>query len=533
MRGKTDRHRRCARHAAVFALATALLLAACAEVRRGGELPVEATASRVDVFLRAAPTDAGTLTVLLDEVWLIEESGARRPLQLSRSRVDSKEATRRLSLAGGIVPPGDYEAVVLRVQAATLEADGERRDLRLAPTLPSGPDTAPAQKPVEPGESDEAAEAAEAGELPEPPADLVPGAAESEPSEQDASGPVEYVIPVRVQVRQQDAVSIFLEWNVAASILPGDRFRPFFAVGLERPQVRLGLLYVSDRDTGSVLALDRTTGEVVATGKAGASPSALAIARNRVNLFAANEGDGSVTLLDTRRNLVEFVIPIRLSARTSDVVVADEGRMLAASNPGTDTVSLFDLMSVARIGDVRVGRQPVRLDAAPRHRRVYVVNALSNSLSVIDINARAVIATLALEADPTYVTVARDERRFFVGHRTSPNVLVYDAESLGLLNTIFVGGNVTAMLADRRLDRIYVARERPNEIAVIDRRLGAVMRRIPISGRVTGLAQPAEGALIYGAAPDRGGLIVIDVTVGKELPLLPCGKAPTDVVVVD
>ncbi|MHC4845168.1 MAG: YncE family protein [Planctomycetota bacterium] len=506
---------------ALLTALVALALGACAEIRRGGELPVEATASRVDVFLRAAPTEAGTLTMELDDVWLVDESGGRRLLQLARSRVDSKEAVRRLSLAGGIVPTGTYEAVVLRVRGAALDADGERRELRLAPTLPDDAEPPPKPPPEPP---------------PETPADLVPAEDVEDivaPPEPDAPATMEYVIPVRVEVRQQDAVSIFLEWNVAASILPGDRFRPFFAVGLERPQVRLGLLYVSDRATGSVLALDRTTGEVVATGKAGAAPSALAIARNRVDLYAANEGDGSITLLDTRRNLVEFVIPIRLSARTSDVVVADEGRMLAASNPGTDTVSLFDLMNVSRLGDVRVGRTPVRLDAAPRHRRIYVVNALSNSLSVIDINAREVIATLGLEADPTYVTVDRLEREFFVGHRTSPNVLVYDAESLGLLNTVFVGGNVTAMLADRRLDRVYVARERPNEIAVIDRRLGAVMRRIPISGRVTGLAQPVDGSLIYGAAPERGGLIVIDVTVGKELPLLPVGKAPTDVVVVD
>jgi len=527
MRLGTLCHRRGAGSRPWAVLLLAALLAACGEVRRGGELPVEATASRVDVFLRAAPTDAGRVTVLVDELRLRDESGGTRLLQLTRSRIDSVEATRRLSLAGGIVQPGAYASIVLRVRSASLEVDGERRELRLAPSLPVDPqDVAVEELPVE------AAADADVGADEDTDGDDAAEDSGESPDEPTAAW-VEYEIPVRVEVRPHDAVSIFLEWNVAASLLPGGGFRPVFAVGLERPQVRLGLLYVTDSATGSVLALDRTTGEVVATGKAGAGPSALAISRNRVDLFVANAGDGSISFLDTRRNLVEFVVPIRLSARTSDVVVADEGRMIAASNPGNDTVSLFNTLNVSRLGDIRVGRSPTRLAAAPRLRRVYVVNALSNQLSVIDINSREVIATLGLEADPSYVAIDRREKFLYVGHTTSPNVLIFDAESLGLVDSVFVGGGVTAMLADRRLDRIYVARERPNEIAVIDRRLSAVMRRIQISGRVTGLAQPVEGSLIYGAAPDRGGLVVIDVTVGKEQPLLPCGRAPTDVVVVD
>ena len=54
-------------------------------------------------------------------------------------------------------------------------------------------------------------------------------------------------------------------------------------------------------------------GQVVGTGKAGAGPRALAVSRDRRELYVANAGDGSVSIVDARRNFADSTIPVGLS----------------------------------------------------------------------------------------------------------------------------------------------------------------------------------------------------------------------------
>jgi YVTN family beta-propeller protein len=451
----------------------------------------------MDVFVQARGGAEGDVRIVVEAVQLRDNAGNLHDLQPSLAELSSAELTSRRALAGAIVPPATYEAVLLTLSEAALLADGFRRPLELLP----GDGTQPPTPRVE--EEDEL-----------PPA-LV------------------YEIPVQLELRRHEAASIFLDWDVETSLTSGDGLRPRFGASLEKPHVRLGMLYVADAATGMVMAIERGSGQVLSTGKVGASPSAVDIARNRRELYVANAGDGSVSLLDLQRNMTEFTVPIRLGAGTSDIVIADEGRLVAACNPGLDTVSLVDPRNAVRVADIRVGRSPVRLAAVPSLRRVFVINRRSDAMSVIDLTSRSVIATVKVESTPSDIAMDRRERELYVGHEMSQNLLVVDAQSLLVTETIFVGANVTALLADRQRDRIYVARDHPPEVSIVDRRLAAVVRRVPVAGRIEALAQPIDGPLIYGAAPSQGGLVVLDVVLGREQPLLPCGTTPSHVVAVD
>ncbi|MHC5209177.1 MAG: YncE family protein [Planctomycetota bacterium] len=483
--------------AACLVLLTCAGALACRQGRMAPSRPVDAVASRIDVFVQARGRIEGSLRVRVETVHVRDTSGVVHELGRSLDEMVSSEVSDRRALAGGVVPRAQYEAVLLTLSEASLVIEGRARPLSL---LPADGD--------------------------ERPAPIAPDATEDVP-------PVTYEIPLALELRQHDAASVFLDWDVDLSLVAGDGLRPQFGVSLERPHIRLGLLYVADEATGSVLAVERGSGQVLSTGKVGEAPRALAVARNRRDLYVANAGDGSISLFDLQRSATEFTIPISLGARTSDIVIADDGRLVATCNPGLNTVSLFDPRFTSRVADVRVGREPVRLVAAPGLRRLFVANRQSDELSIVDLSSNTVIATVPAEAMPSDVALDRKGGEVYVGHSVSQNLLVVDAESLLVTESIYVGSDVTALLTDRRRDRIYVARDRPTEIAIVDRRLSAVVRRIPVAGRIEALAQPIDGPLIYGAAPDQGGLVVVDVILGRELPLIPCGTAPSHVVAVD
>jgi YVTN family beta-propeller protein len=486
--------RRTRRQPSVRVLRLAALAAAlaCGEPRLAADLPAAATASRVDVFISAPAASEPAIGLRLAAVSLRDESGHLFGLPRTRSELLSREAGRRVQVAGGSVPAAGYATLVLELEAAWLDRDGQRTPLRLA-----GPP---------------------------------PGVAPAEGEAPPATAVVE--VPLRLLLGRRDAASLFLEWDVGAS-LQGDLLRPAFGVTLETPRVRLGLLYVADASTGLVLSVERGSGEVVGTARAGAGATALALSRDRRDLFVANAADGSVSVLDTQGGSARLTLPVRLGAGTSDIVLTDGDLLVATCNPELDTVSLFETRTGARVADVRVGRRPVRLASAPSLHRLFVANARSDEVTVIDTSSRSVVASVKVEAEPTDLALSRDERELYVVHRTSPNLLVLDAGSLQVLQRLHVGDDASAVLADRRFDRVYVARGRPAELAVVERSMNAVTRRIAVAGRIEALAQPPDGPLVWGAVPSRAGLSVVDVLVGREQALLACGAAPAHVLAVD
>lgn len=477
-----------------FAFALLLVIAAawsaCDAPRRERGRPVESNASRVDVFLGCADPEARPVTLEIASVELRAEDGRTATLELLHPRLVSKELAHRLPLAGGTVAPAQYSTLVLRLQRAELAGPDGVIALRLAAR-----DAAPA-----------------------PPAPEEPLAIE---------------LPIRARVGRHDALSLFVDWHVAASLTGGAELAPLFTVATERPRAALGLLYVADGASSSVLAVDRGTGEVVATFKSGAEPRAIALARDRRRLFVANAGDGSLGLVDAQQGGVLSTLTFGLSARSSDVALLDARGLLAVAQRELDKVSIVDTATFTRVSDVSVGRMPTRLAAAPDLGRVFVVESGADAVEVIDLAARAVAGRVATEARPSDAAVDRRGRELFVGHAISANLLVFDARSLAPRASIWVGADVTAVLCDRRRDRVYVARSRPAELVVVDRELGSVLRRIPLSGRVEALAQPIDGAELYGAAPELGQLVVVDLVLGRELAPIRCGGRPLDVLVAD
>ncbi|MBI5362432.1 MAG: hypothetical protein HZA53_04575 [Planctomycetes bacterium] len=483
-----------------FALAFLIVIVAaawsgCDAPRRERTRPVEANASRVDVFLGCTDPEARPVTLELASVELRAEDGRTAALELLRPRLVSKELAHRLPLAGGAVEPAQYSMLVLRVQRAELVGPDGVIALRLAAR-----DAAPA-----------------------PPGPPGPPDAESLTLE----------LPIRARLGRHDALSLFVDWQVAASLTGGAELAPLFTVATERPRAALGLLYVADGASSSVLAVDRGTGEVVATFKSGADPRAIALARDRRRLYVANAGDGSLGLVDAQQGGALSTLTFGLSARSSDVALLDARGLLAVAQRDLDKVSIVDTATFTRVSDVSVGRMPTRLAAAPDLGRVFVVETGSDAVEVVDLAARAVAGRVATEARPSDAAVDRRARELFVGHAISANLLVFDARSLAPRASIWVGADVTAVLCDRRRDRVYVARSRPAELVVVDRELGSVLRRIPLSGRVEALAQPIDGAELYGAAPELGALVVIDLVLGRELAPIRCGGRPLDVLVAD
>ncbi len=152
-----------------------------------------------------------------------------------------------------------------------------------------------------------------------------------------------------------------------------------------------------------------------------------------------------------------------------------------ASNGRAGTVTLFDLRSLAVLGQVETGANPdaILYDAATR--RVFTFNGGSRDATVIDAASGAVVATIPLQAKPEFAV----------------------ADELG---------------------RVYVNLEDTSEIAVIDARRAVVERRWPLAPcqEPTGLALDVTHRRLFAGCGNRT-MAVVDADQGDVVATLPIG----------
>ena len=138
--------------------------------------------------------------------------------------------------------------------------------------------------------------------------------------------------------------------------------------------------------TGTIEAIDATTGGVVATVDVGPGPSTLA--------------------------------------------VSGDGRLGYSTNLGGPSLSVVDLAGRSVRATLPVGVAPTGLAVAPDGARVSVTSERTGALTVASADRRAVLATVQLPGLARDVVVSPDGRRVYVSTSAPDTVVVLDAAGL-------------------------------------------------------------------------------------------------------
>jgi YVTN family beta-propeller protein len=128
-------------------------------------------------------------------------------------------------------------------------------------------------------------------------------------------------------------------------------------------------------------------------------------------------------------------------------------------NQDNDSVSVFDVVSNAKVAEISVGAGPRTLAIAPSGR-VWVVNKHAASISVVDPGTLAVVQTLALPraSQPFGIAFAPTGGAAFVALEGSGRVLKLDATSGAILANVSVGPNPRHVSVAADGATLYVSR---------------------------------------------------------------------------
>jgi YVTN family beta-propeller protein len=161
------------------------------------------------------------------------------------------------------------------------------------------------------------------------------------------------------------------------------------------------LFWVTNPDSGTVSKIKPKIGQVIGTFPVGAHPLGVAVHPDTLQVYVANEGGGTVSVIDSWTDAVT-AIPVGSSPQG-----------VAVDKTSVDTVSVanFSDSSVSVIAPgcnmvtktISAGGRPSAI--AAYNRRIYVTSADAGTVTVIDPTISAVIATIPVGPKPFGVAV--------------------------------------------------------------------------------------------------------------------------------
>ncbi len=501
-------------------------LAGCITPYKQGE-PPELYHGQISLFLNGPVMASQDITFNLIAINIVSEDGISREItDIPRSLNSIALKGRQIFLGENLIPEGKYNRLDLIVREASIKRNGMTASLALS-----------AEK-------------------------------------------IEF--PVEMTVKKNQNTTVFLNWNADASITDEYLFKPVFTFKGRVPELGTLLVYVTNEGSDNVSAINRQTGEVVATVMVGKRPRGIAAgsARGHLKVYVANSGSDSISVIDPTTNRVENEIPIRFGTGPSGIAVASissEKDLVFVTNYSSNTVSVVDTANYREIEKVVVGSGPVAVSADPslesvlgtrflkledinllksyreKFFNVYVANKNSNDISVLRMNILnnrcEEVINIGVEWGPVALSVDYPRGKIYVANHDSDKLSVIDileiikgnkSEAVSTINN--VGNLIIDVIADPVFDRVYLLRNMPGEILIIrpfsDRSkvlytaITPIIGTIPVGNSPRSLILDPEARKLYVVNAGLNNISVIDKTTRKEEQLITVGKKPYDIAVV-
>ena len=191
----------------------------------------------------------------------------------------------------------------------------------------------------------------------------------------------------------------------------------------------------------TVSVINIASRSVVATISVGNGPSYLAITPDGTHAWVCNDGDNTVTIIDTASR---FPVGSPISAGISpfSIAMTPDGTQAWVTSIGSSTVSVIETASPHGITTVTVGTHPSWISISPDGTRAWVADSglPNNRVFVIDVRSQTVIGTVAGSVGNTLAFAPNGTEVWLV---EGGSVQKYDVFSQALLETVPVPYSLT------------------------------------------------------------------------------------------
>jgi YVTN family beta-propeller protein len=150
----------------------------------------------------------------------------------------------------------------------------------------------------------------------------------------------------------------------------------------------LNEIFTSNVDSRTVTAIEKSSDPSgwketnIAVGK---GPEGIDISPDDKEVWAANSGDGTVSVIDTATSKVTHTFNVH-TKHSNRLKFTNDGKLVLISDPATDELMVVDAATKKIVKQLNVGRGPGGILIAPGGERAYVALAGDNAVAEIDLH---------------------------------------------------------------------------------------------------------------------------------------------------
>ena len=177
------------------------------------------------------------------------------------------------------------------------------------------------------------------------------------------------------------------------------------------------------------------------------SPIALALSVDGSRLLVANQGTGTVALLDPRAGKV--LAEVATGDRPAGVALSKDGRRAVVSHWFGYDLAILDVgdSSLKIVGKVEVGPEPRGVAISPDGKTAYVAVGVRDEVVRVDLDSAKVTGALAVGREPRGLALTSDGSTLIVGNARSRDVTIIDAAKWAVSRTILVDADNLRQIA--------------------------------------------------------------------------------------
>jgi YVTN family beta-propeller protein len=156
--------------------------------------------------------------------------------------------------------------------------------------------------------------------------------------------------------------------------------------------------------------------------------------------YTANIASDTVTAIELNAPPgPKQITQIGVGKQPEAIDISPDGRELWVGQNGDGSISIIDTATNKVKETLKVGQVPIRVKFTPDGKRVLVSDPQAGELIVLDAATRKEIKRLTVEGVPVGILIAPDGSRAFIATSQANKVIVVDLEKLALAQTIEPG----------------------------------------------------------------------------------------------
>jgi len=185
------------------------------------------------------------------------------------------------------------------------------------------------------------------------------------------------------------------------------------------------------------------------------------------------------------------------------------------SNGKSNTVLMFDLLTLDTLKRIPVGENPDAIIFDPFSKKIIVCNAKSKNASVIDAASGAVVKTIDLGSGPEFA-VSNEAGHIYINLEDENKVLDIDITTFTVVHhwSLSPGEGPTGIAMDKKTNRLFIGCAN-KLMMILDAKSGRVIDKLPIGKGVDAVVFDPEKQLAISSNGEGNLTVVHEISPNK------------------